>query len=181
MERVNANGRMVPHMLYPYADIRSARPHTLIMQRQLILLHMISSWVYVHVTLFGKTGLNETCVKMYFQRMHMHLNAVNCIQQRLSIIRNAFATFPMITEMPTSGDLKSEETLFWTTPPRMSTHPRPQMVSADKLWDGSLALGIIWSLREVHTIKIRFLHCNGEIIFVSDKIRAKMSQKAYTE
>ena len=62
------------------------------------------------MTLFGKTGLNEICVEMHFERML--LNALNGIQQRLSMIRHAFATFPMITEMPTSGDLKSVETLF---------------------------------------------------------------------
>ena len=55
------------------------------------------------------------------------------------------------TEMPTSGNLKSGDSLF----------------------------GIYYYevLHEVQNITIRFCDCNGEIIFVSDEICAKMPQK----
>ena len=43
------------------------------------------------VTLFGKTGLNEICVRMHFNAFWMHYNAF----QRSPMIRNALTTFPI--------------------------------------------------------------------------------------
>ena len=43
------------------------------------------------VTVFGKNGLNEICVRIHFNAFWMHYNAF----QRLPMIRNALTTFPI--------------------------------------------------------------------------------------
>ena len=60
--------------------------------------------------------------------------------------------------MPTSGDLKSGDCLFFYFPPGISTTPPPprKIDPARTLYD---------VVHDVHTIKIRML----EIIFVNDK------------
>ena len=63
--------------------------------------------------------------------------------------------------MPTSGNLKSGDSLFCTTP----LPPNVQRIPAHKLTYG---LGHYEVLHEVDTIKIYLHHCNDKIVFVSD-------------
>ena len=69
--------------------------------------------------------------------------------------------------LPTSGDLKSGDSLFCTTPPppnvnttNTSTPPPPAPTNCLRaLYD---------VLHDAHGIKMRFHHCNDELIFFID-------------
>ena len=80
--------------------------------------------------------------------------------------RTTFLDVPLLpeTEMPISGDLRPGDSLFCTTP-LIVTHPPPHNKSTHP---PNYDVGIYEVLREVHTIKILFHHCNDEVIFVSD-------------
>ena len=71
-----------------------------------------------------------------------------------------------------SGDLKSGDSISWTTtpPPNVNERltPPPELLRT-----------LCEVLHELHTIKIRIHHCNDEIVFVSDIIHAKMPKKPY--
>ena len=81
--------------------------------------------------------------------------------------KNSANTHAAISEMPTSGDLKSGESLFCTTPHPPECrhpHPRPPPTNSKLLW-----LRTFYEvLHEIHVIKIHFQDYNDEIIFVSD-------------
>ena len=65
--------------------------------------------------------------------------------------------------MPTSGDLKSGDSLFFTTPPQKFNKPPPPPHPRQR-WELIRTLHEV--LHKVHTIKIRILM--PEIIFVND-------------
>ena len=79
-----------------------------------------------------------------------------------------------IAEMPTSGDLKTRDSLFRTTPHPTSnvnspTTPHPLTHKLTQWpWPGTL-----------YEVKICFHHCNDEII--CQWLHGKMSQKPYNE
>ena len=68
--------------------------------------------------------------------------------------------------------------LHYTPTPRISTALLP---ASHKLTQLPWLRTLYGVLDEVHAIKIGFHHCTNKIIFVSDKIIAKMSQKSYNE
>ena len=70
----------------------------------------------------------------------------------------------LITEMPTSGDLKSGDSLFFTTPPPRKFNKPPPAPHPWQRWELIRTLSEV--LHKVHTIKIRILM--PEIIFVND-------------
>ena len=72
--------------------------------------------------------------------------------------------------MPTSGNLNSGDSLF-SIPPR----PPPEISMI------TFPLPPLPPYMRYKTITIRVCDCNGEIIFVSDKLRAKMLQKPNCE
>ena len=65
--------------------------------------------------------------------------------------------------MPTTGDLKSGDSLYFTTPPGNSINHRPPPHPRQR-WE--LIRTLYEVLHKVHTIKIRVLM--PEIIFVND-------------
>ena len=66
----------------------------------------------------------------------------------------------ILPEMPTSGDLKSGDSILHQAPLNVNAHPCPQI----GLWLRTL----YEVLHEEHTIKIHFHHRNDEINFVTD-------------
>ena len=75
-----------------------------------------------------------------------------------------------LTEMPTSGDLKSGDYLFFTTPPPRFQRRPPPPPYKDKLtqpqWEWLKTLYEV--LHEVHTIKLCDHRFDAEVIIVSD-------------
>ena len=81
-------------------------------------------------------------------------------------------------EMPTSGNLKSEDSLFLALP-RLSqwSAPPPPLIKYNSI-QSLIGLGhYMKSYMRYRTITISVYDWNGEIIFVTDKIHAKMPQK----
>ena len=72
------------------------------------------------------------------------------------------------SEMPTSGDLKSGDSLFFTTPRKFNEPHLPPAPQPLKMWEWLRRLYEV--LHELHTTKIRDHRFNlmPEIIFVSD-------------
>ena len=71
--------------------------------------------------------------------------------------------YHVTAEMPTSGDLKSGDCLFFTSPSEFQGPPSPPKNWPSPQWEWLRTLYDV--LHDVHTIKIRML----EIIFVNDK------------
>ena len=77
-----------------------------------------------------------------------------------------------VPEMPTSRDLKSGYSLFCTTPPLYVNSPPPQphhhhhRQTSHQIITWAWLRALFEVLHELHTIKIRFYHCNDEKIFV---------------
>ena len=86
--------------------------------------------------------------------------------------------------MPTSGNLKSGDSFFCITPSppapdeyQWSNPPFPPIQGHNSI-QSLISLGnYMKSYMSYGTITISFYDCNGEIIFVSDKICVKMPQK----
>ena len=78
-------------------------------------------------------------------------------------------------DMPTSGNLKSGDSLFFLTFPSPLPPPTPNKHN----WIQSLiGLGhYMKSYMRYRTITISVYDSNGEIIFVTDEIHVKMPQK----
>ena len=72
--------------------------------------------------------------------------------------------------LPTSGDLKSGDSPFCTTPPnpRMSTAPTPPLPPPPPPAPKNCLRTLYDVLHDVHGIKMHFHHCNDELIFVID-------------
>ena len=87
--------------------------------------------------------------------------------------------------MQTSGNLKSGDSFFCITPPPPSEYqrstpllPTPRPPHKHNSIQTLTRLRTLYEvLHELQIVTIRFYGCNGEIIFVSDAIRAKMLQK----
>ena len=76
-------------------------------------------------------------------------------------------------EMPTSGDLKSGDCLFFIPPPKFQPPPPPKKKKLDPSPNGN-DLG--------HYMKSYVMYILSKFeIFVIDQIRAKMPQKPYCE
>ena len=75
-----------------------------------------------------------------------------------------------VPEIPTSRDLKSGDSLFCTTPLLNVNSPPPQphhhRQTSHQIITWAWLRALFEVLHEVHTIKIRFYHCNDEKIFV---------------
>ena len=83
-------------------------------------------------------------------------------------------------EMPTSGNLKSGDSFFSippTPPPPSNINDQPPSHKHNSI-QSLIGLGhYMKSYMRYRTITISFYDCDGEIIFVSDEIRAKIPQK----
>ena len=80
-----------------------------------------------------------------------------------------------LAEMPTSGDVKSGDYLFFTTPPPGFQWRPPPGPSRTNLPSPNRNV-----LHEMHTIKLRDHRFDAKIIIVSDQILVKMPQKPLT-
>ena len=85
-------------------------------------------------------------------------------------------------EMPTSGNLKLETLFFFAFPPPSNINdqppPRPPAPHKHNSIQSLIGLGhYMNSYMRYRTITISVYDCNGEIIFVTDEIHAKMPQK----
>ena len=81
-------------------------------------------------------------------------------------------------EMPTSGNLKSGDSFFFCIPPppsNINDQPPPHKHNSIH---SLIGLGhYMNSYMRYRTITSSVYDCNGEIIFVTDEIHAKMPQK----
>ena len=74
--------------------------------------------------------------------------------------------------MPTSGDLKSGDSLFCTTtPPPKCQQPHCPLPPAHKLTQPPWLRTLCEVLHEVHAIKICLHHYNDEIIFAGEYVK----------
>ena len=82
-------------------------------------------------------------------------------------------------EMPSSGNLKSGDSFFCLTPPpRPNINDQPPTSHKHNSIQSLIGLGhYTKSYKSYRTITINVYDCNGEIIFVTDEIHAKMPQK----
>ena len=86
-------------------------------------------------------------------------------------------------EMPTSGNLKSGDSFFLPFPSpnindQANAPPPPPAHHKHNSMQSLIGLGhYMKSYIRYRTITISFYDCNGEIIFVTDEIHAKMPQK----
>ena len=117
------------------------------------LLDLAKTWHYQYslvwrgkgdenVTLFGKTGLNEICVRMHFNAFWMHYNAF----QRSPMIRNALTTFP-IDRWQFCLMFHNDFPTFFNA---LATFPNILIPKAFPLWPGN------YKHQHVRTLK---MHC----------------------
>ena len=90
--------------------------------------------------------------------------------------------------MPTSGDLKSGDCLFFTTPPEFQRNhpPPPKKKQIDPAPNGNdlghyMTFYMMYILSKFEIIIIIIIILMLEIIFVNDYICAKMPEKPYCE
>ena len=99
------------------------------------------TWGFCEVFFCSGFGLGKSCATKFHNVMHVYSNSVPNGMKASKEMRE-------LTEMPTSGDLKSGDYLFFTTPPprfqRRPPHPPPQG-QIDPAPMG-MAQDIIWSL-----------------------------------
>ena len=92
--------------------------------------------------------------------------------------RKASKEIRELAEMPTSGDVKSGDYLFFTTPPPgFQWRPLKDKLTQPQ-WEWLKTLYEV--LHEIHTIKLRDHRFDAKIIIVSDQILVKMPQKPLT-
>ena len=94
----------------------------------------------IFVTLFGKTGLNEICLRMHFNAFWMHYNAF----QRSPMIRNALTTFP-IDRWQFCLMFHNDFPTFFNA---LATFPHILILKAFPLWPGN------YRHQHVRTLKI---------------------------
>ena len=121
------------------------------------------TWGFCEVFFCSGFGLGKSCATKFHNVMHVYSNSVPNGMKASKEMRE-------LTEMPTSGDLKSGDYLFFTTPPPRFQRRPPPPPHKDKLtqpqWEWLKTLYEV--LHEVHTIKLCDHRFDAKVIIVSD-------------
>ena len=121
------------------------------------------TWGFCEVFFCSGFRLGKSCATKFHNTMHVYSNSVPNGMKASKEMRE-------LTEMPTSGDLKSGDYLFFTTPPpgfqRRPPHPPTRTNWPSPNGNGSRHYNEV--LHEVHTIKLCDHRFDAKIIIVSD-------------
>ena len=156
----------------------------------------MATWYHLHTSLPSHSTLHihrkfqwmsEQLKSAYLDLQYFQGRSSKFTAEHLSLLLEWFTPFfvAIIPSLRIPANLRKSKIwrlsiLHYTPPPppRMSTAPTPPLPRPTP----TNCLRTLYTvLHDVHGIKMRFHHCNDELIFVIDWTCAKLSQKPYNE